>query len=130
MKESRRHRWIGFTDGNKPRCAVCRDCGLETMADRVKAGGLGECPGKMAEHQCGLSLLSGDPHSLGNRHLTDALLACAGCGKAADMMLAHRNAKDEITGCLFTCGLCFLHIKDHDVVIRPHPKDAGESEEG
>lgn len=128
MKESRRHRWLEFTDGNRPRCAVCRDCGLETMTEKIKAGGLGECPGKMIEQQRGLSLISGDPQRLSNECTKDVLIACGGCGKPADMMLAHHNAKGEITGLLFTCGLCFLHLSDHEVIIRPRNKGESDGE--
>lgn len=83
MKESRRHRWVPLgiikadQDSSESSHALCRDCGLEIKRDRIKAGGLGECPGKMIEQQRGLSLLSGDPQSLDNEWTAGTLLACA-----------------------------------------------------
>lgn len=136
MKESRRHRWVPLgiikadQSPDESSHALCRDCGLEVRRESVKAGGLGECPGKMAEHQRGLSLISGDPHSLGNLIMKEAMMACAGCGKSPHVMIAHRNPASEITGWVFSCGQCFPVLTDHDVIIRPHPKDAGASEEG
>lgn len=134
MKESRRHRWVPLgiiPEGAEPEDsshALCRDCGLEVKRDRVKAGGLGDCPGKMIEQQYGLSLLSGDPQSLSV--VKDNLMACAGCGKSPHVMIAHRNPEGEITGWVFSCGQCFPALIDHDVIIRPREKGESHGEEG
>lgn len=127
MKQSRRHRWIEMPDEHPPgdsrTISICRDCGLEVASQGIKSGGHGPCAGKACEHQHELALISGDPQALGNQIMTNALLACAGCGKGPDMMIAHRNDKGEITGWLFTCGLCYLHMIDHEVIIRPVVKE-------
>ena len=103
--------------------SVCRDCGLELFTSTIKVGGHGICVGKAYEHQRELALISGDPQSIGNQLMSNALLACAGCGKPPNMMLAHRNVKGEITGWLFTCGLCFLSMRDREVIFRLKSKE-------
>ena len=136
MKESRRHRWVPLgiiKVDQKPgesSHALCRDCGLEVKREKVKTGGQGECPGKMAEQQRGLSLISGDPQSLDNEWTAASVIACAGCGKAPALMLAHRNERGEVTGWLYACGQCIVGLRHSEVIIRPMEKGEVDGEEG
>jgi len=129
VKKSRRHRWLEFTDGNKPRMAVCRDCGLEIASQDIKSGGHGLCAGKACEHQHVLGLMNLGPQEIGIELPADSHIACMGCGTTIGLkMMAHRCADTSmITGWVFGCEACEPVLVDRGIVLAPKEEDSEAS---